>query len=149
MLENATHNTGPELAFPTFNVGGALFGINILNIQEINKHFDITRVPQSSDFIEGILNLRGRIVTIIDLGKKLDLDPVLKNKENRNIIVNSEDEYIGLMVDAICDVIIAGQNDIEPAPANIDGVKGKFFKGVLKTEKQLIGILNIDAVLKA
>ncbi len=148
MSENTTHSTGSELEFSTFKVGGALFGINILNIQEINKHFEITRVPQSSDFIKGILNLRGRIVTIIDLGKKLGLEPVFKNKNNRNIIVNSEDEYIGLMVDAISDVVSAKQKDIEPAPANIGGVKGKFFKGVLKTEKQLIGILDIDAVLK-
>ena len=87
-------------------------------------------------------------MTIIDLGKKLGLDPVTKGKDNRNIIVNSEDEHIGLLVDAISDVALAKQDDIEPAPSNIGGVKGKFFQGVLKTEKQLIGILDIDEVLK-
>jgi purine-binding chemotaxis protein CheW len=137
-----------DLEFSTFYVGGALCGINILNIQEINKHFEITRVPQASDYVEGILNLRGRIVTIVDLGKKLGLAPVGRNKDNRNIIVNSEDEHIGLLVDAISDVVIAKREDIEPAPSNIGGVKGKYFQGVLKTEKQLIGILNIDEVLK-
>ncbi|MDM8537963.1 chemotaxis protein CheW [Desulfobacterales bacterium HSG17] len=137
-----------ELEFATFFVGGALCGINILNIQEINKHFDITQVPQSSDYIKGILNLRGRIVTIIDLGKKLGLEPVNQTVDNRNLIVNSEDEHIGLLVDSISDVAIANQEDIEPAPSNIGGVKGKYFKGVLKTEKQLIGILDIDEVLK-
>ena len=148
MAENTTDSSSEDLEFSTFYVGGALCGINILNIQEINKHFEITRVPQSSDFIEGILNLRGRIVTIIDLGKKLGLDPVNKDKDNRNIIVNSEDEHIGLLVDAISDVVIAKADEIEPAPSNIGNVKGKFFQGVLKTEKQLIGILDIDEVLK-
>ena len=148
MDENVTDGSSIDLEFSTFYVGGALCGINILNIQEINKHFEITQVPQSSDFIKGILNLRGRIVTIIDLGKKLGLEPVTKDKDNRNIIVNSEDEHIGLLVDAISDVVIAKNEDIEPAPSNIGGVKGKFFKGVLKTEKQLIGILDIDEVLK-
>jgi len=137
-----------ELEFATFFVGGALCGINILNIQEINKHIDITLVPQSSDYIKGILNLRGRIVTIIDLGEKLGLEPVNQTIDNRNIIVNSEDEHIGLLVDSISDVAIANQEDIEPAPSNIGGVKGKYFQGVLKTEKQLIGILDIDEVLK-
>ena len=137
-----------DLEFSTFYVGGALCGIDILNIQEINKHVDITKVPQSSDYIKGILNLRGRIVTIIDLGKKLGLDPVNNSLSNRNIIVNSEDEHIGLLVDSISDVAIAKNEDIEPAPSNIGGVKGKFFQGVLKTEKQLIGILDIDEVLK-
>ena len=140
--------TSGDLEFSTFYVGGALCGINILNIQEINKHFEITQVPQASDFIEGILNLRGRIVTIIDLGKKLGLAPVNQDKDNRNIIVNSDDEHIGLLIDSISDVVIAKEEDIEPAPSNIGGVKGKFFQGVLKTEKQLIGILDIDEVLK-
>ncbi len=137
-----------DLEFATFFVGGALCGINILNIQEINKHFDITQVPQSSDYIKGILNLRGRIVTIIDLGKKLGLEPVNQTIDNINLIVNSVDEHIGLLVDSISDVAIANQEDIEPAPSNIGGVKGKYFQGVLKTEKQLIGILDIDEVLK-
>ncbi len=134
--------------FSTFYVGGALCGINILNIQEINKNFDITQVPQAADYVKGILNLRGRIVTIIDLGTKLGLEPVTESKDNRNIIVNSEDEHIGLLVDAISDVVSAGQDEIEPSPSNIGGVKGKFFQGVIKTEKSLIGILDIDEVLK-
>ncbi|MCD4719269.1 MAG: chemotaxis protein CheW [Desulfobacula sp.] len=148
MAETTIATSSEDLEFATFYVGGALCGINILNIQEINKHFEITKVPQASDYIEGILNLRGRIVTIIDLGKKLGLDPVNKDKDNRNIIVNSEDEHIGLLVDGISDVVIAKKEDIEPAPSNIGGVKGKLFQGVLKTEKQLIGILDIDEVLK-
>ncbi len=137
-----------DIEFATFYVGGALYGIDILNIQEINKNFEITKVPQASDYVEGILNLRGKIVTIIDLGKKLGLEPVNKDKDNRNIIVNSDDEHIGLLVDSISDVVLAQKSDIEPAPSNIGGAKEKFFQGVLKTETQLIGILDIDEVLK-
>jgi purine-binding chemotaxis protein CheW len=141
-------SSSEDMEFSTFYVGGALCGINILNIQEINKHFEITKVPQAADYIEGILNLRGRIVTIIDLGRKLGLEPASKDKDNRNIIVNSEDEHIGLLVDSIHDVVLAKNEDIEPAPSNIGGVKGKYFQGVIKTETQLIGVLNIDEVLK-
>jgi purine-binding chemotaxis protein CheW len=148
MTEMNIDSSSSDIEFSTFYVGGALCGIDILNIQEINKHFEITRVPQASDYIEGILNLRGRIVTIIDLGNKLGLEPVKKDKDNRNIIVNSDDEHIGLLVDSISDVVLAKKSDIEPAPSNIGGVKGKFFQGVLKTETQLIGILDIDEVLK-
>ncbi len=148
MAEDIVEKTSKDLEFSTFYVGGALCGINILNIQEINKHTDITKVPQASDFIEGILNLRGRIVTIINLGRKLGLDPVSKHKDNRNIIVNSDDEHIGLLIDSISDVVLAKADDIEPAPSNIGSIKGKYFQGVLKTEKQLIGILDIDEVLK-
>ncbi|MFA5904481.1 MAG: chemotaxis protein CheW [Desulfobacula sp.] len=148
MAKQSIETFSEDLEFSTFYVGGALCGINILNIQEINKHFEITKVPQAPDYIEGILNLRGRIVTIIDLGKKLGLSPVSKSKDNRNIIVNSEDEHIGLLIDSISDVVSAKKDSIEPSPSNIGGAKGKYFKGVLKTEKQLIGILDIDEVLK-
>ncbi|MFH2090991.1 MAG: chemotaxis protein CheW [Pseudomonadota bacterium] len=148
MAVKTVEKASEDLEFSTFYVGGALCGINILNIQEINKHFEITEVPQASDYIEGILNLRGRIVTIIDLGKKLGLAPVTKSKDNRNIIVNSDDEHIGLLIDSIADVVIAKKEDIEPAPSNIGGMRGKYFKGVIKTQKQLIGILDINEVLK-
>lgn len=138
--------TNMELA--TFYVGEALCGINILNIQEINKHFEITKVPQSSDFVVGILNLRGKIVTIIDLGKKLELSKIDNNKDRRNIIVSSKDEHIGLLVDSISDVVSSNEDQIEPSPSNLNGIKGKYFSGVLKTEDKLIGILNINEVLK-
>ncbi len=141
-----TQEANTELA--TFYVGKALCGIDILSIQEINKHFDVTTVPQSPNYVVGVLNLRGRIVTILDLGKKLGLSQIESNKKNRNIIVRSQDELIGLMVDSISDVVTAEQDRIEPAPSNISGLKGKFFKGVMKTQNALIGILDIEEVLK-
>lgn len=136
-----------DLEFSTFKVGEGLFGINILDIQEINRLSDITSVPQSPNYIDGILNLRGKIVSIINLGKKLELKPVQKSKNSRIIIIDSQEEYIGLLVDDICDVVATCHNDIEPAPPNIGGVKGHYFQGVLKTEKKLVGILDVNEVL--
>ncbi len=135
-----------ELA--TFFVGKSLYGINILSIQEINKHVDVTRIPQAPEYVVGVLNLRGRIVTVIDLGRKLGLTPIEADKNSRNIIVDSRDEHIGFLVDRISDVLPAEVDQIEAAPANIGGVQGKFFKGVLKTRNSLIGVLDIEEVLK-
>lgn len=135
------------LELATFYVGEALCGIDILNIQEINKHTEVTIVPQAPDYVRGVLNLRGKIVTIIDLGKKLGLDPVSKAKENRNIIVESNEEQIGLFVESISDVLTADPAKIEPPPSNIIGSQGRFFTGVFKTENKLIGILDIDKIL--
>jgi purine-binding chemotaxis protein CheW len=139
-------NSGFE--FSTLHIGSAICGIPILEIQEINKNFDITPVPQSSDYIRGIQNLRGQIVTIIDLGLKLGLAPVRSHRENKNIIVNVGDEPIGLMVDAIDDVLHADSTDIGPVPANIGAIRGRYFKGVVKRKHQLIGILDIEALFE-
>ena len=144
--ETATGGETVELA--TFYLGEALCGMDILNIQEINKLMEITKVPQAPEYVMGILNLRGRIVTIIDLGLKLELGSIEQTSENRNIIVSSKDEWIGLLVERISDVVLADVEKIERPPANICGVQGKFFKGVFKTEENLIGILDVAEVLK-
>lgn len=143
-----TEMNGRHLELATFLVGDALCGMDILKIQEINKHIEMTRVPQAPDYVMGILNLRGEIVTIIDLGKKLGLKSTDLGDNTRNIIVNSNGEHIGLMVEQIRDVVQADQEKTEASPANIGGVQGKFFTGVLKTENRLIGILDVDKVLE-
>jgi len=131
----------------TFYIGDHQFGINILKVQEINKNPPITTVPQSHEFIVGVMNLRGRIVTVIDLAAKLGLAFTAPGKYSRTIIVNSRDEYIGLQVDRIGDVVPVNTANVEPPPVNIDGVLGKFAEGVLKTGEGLIGILDVEAVL--
>lgn len=143
--ENRKSNGTVELA--TFYVGDALCGMDILKVQEINKLMEMTKVPQAPSYVMGILNLRGQIVTIIDLGKKLGLTVSEINEASRNIIVNSDNEYIGLLVSRISDVVEADWQKVEPPPANIGGVQGIFFKGVFKMEDRLIGILDADRVL--
>jgi len=140
------HSGTVELA--SFYVGEALCGMDILKVQEINKLIEITRVPQAPDYVFGILNLRGEIVTIIDLGKKLGLKSTELTDKTRNIIVNSNGEHIGLMVEKISDVIQVEWEKVESTPANIGDVQGKFFTGVFKTEGRLIGILDVEKVLE-
>ena len=134
-----------ELA--TFYIGDALCGMNILKIQEINKLMEMTKVPQAPAYVMGILNLRGQIVTIVDLAKKLGLSSTELTDKSRNIIVNSKGEHIGLMTSRISDVVQAGSDKIEPPPANIGGVQGRYFTGVYKTENSLVGILDVEEVL--
>lgn len=138
-------NESVELA--TFYVGEALCGMDILKIQEINKLMEMTTVPQAPDHVMGILNLRGQIVTIIDLGKRLGLSSITIDEFSRNIIVNSQHEHVGLLISKIGDVITADWDKVESPPANIGGIQGIFFKGVFKTDNHLIGILDADKVL--
>jgi len=140
------HSDTVELA--TFYVGEALCGMDILKIQEINKLIEMTRVPQAPEYVLGILNLRGEIVTIVDLGKKLSLKSTEMSDKTRNIIVSSNGEHIGLMVEKISDVVQAEWEKVEAPPANIGGVQGKYFTGVFKTEDRLIGILDVEKVLE-
>ncbi|MBU3983688.1 MAG: chemotaxis protein CheW [Proteobacteria bacterium] len=122
--------------------------MDILKIQEINKLMDMTKVPQAPSYVTGILNLRGQIVTIIDLGKKLGLGSTDTTLSSRNIIVSSPGEHVGLLVTRFSDVISADTAKIERAPANMGGIQGEFFSGVYKTDDKLIGILDVNKVLR-
>ena len=144
--ENTIMSNNLELA--TFYVGDALYGMDILRVQEINRLMDFTMVPQSPEYVMGIMNLRGQIVTVIDLSKKLGLSETDLKEESRNIIVNDQGEYIGLLVDRISDVVRTDTDKIEPPPSNMGGVQGRFLQGVFKMDKNLIGILNVEELLK-
>jgi len=132
----------------TFCLEDIIYGIDINKVLGINKVQDLTPVAQAPAYIKGLLNLRGQIISIIDLRIKLGLPPSRITGKNRVIIVNSNGEDIGLLVDTIYDVIIAETSNIEKTPPNLDKVQGKFFEGVVKSEDRLIGIIQIDAVLQ-
>lgn len=143
-----TKGNGKSVELATFYAGEALCGMDILKIQEINKLLEMTPVPQAPEYVRGILNLRGQIVTVIDLCRKLGLPSVEVDKEeSRNIIVHSGNEYVGMLVERISDVVRADTDAVQPPPANIGGVQGKYFEGVYKTDDSLIGILNAEEVL--
>ena len=144
---NTKTEHSPTVELATFYVGSALCGMDILNVQEINKLMEMTKVPQAPEYVTGILNLRGQIVTVVDLGKKLGLTSTDFSDTTRNIIVNSDNEYVGLLVSSISDVVEAKWEKVEEPPANIGGVQGAFFKGVFKTKDRLIGILDVHKVL--
>ena len=141
------HAGAKSLDLATFTIGGAAYGIDILIIQEINKLLELTPVPGALPYVQGILNLRGQIVTVIDLGLKLGLRNTHLNQQGRNIIVRSRGEYIGLLVEQISEVVRVDVNELESPPANMNGVQGEFFHGIIKTEDRLIGILDVEKAL--
>ena len=148
-MKNIAQETDKNLVeLSTFLVGDALCGMDILKIQEINKLIDMTSVPQAPSYVLGILNLRGQIITSIDLSQKLGLGTTDLSLDPRNIIVNSNGEHIGLLVKRISDVVQANTDRFEPPPSNMGGIQGEFFTGVYKTEDKLIGILDVEKVLR-
>ncbi len=149
MNGSQTNNTDAEqVDLATFYLRGTAYGIDLLKIQEINKLLVLTPVPGAPAYVRGILNLRGRIVTVVDLGYKLGLTETRVNKRGRNIIIRSRGEHIGLLVERIGEVLSAGIDEIEAPPANMNGVQGEYFHGIIKTEDELIGILDIERVLE-
>ena len=130
-----------------FQSGDLLCGLDINHVQEINQNLAITVVHRAPEYVRGVINLRGSIVTVIDLRKKFGFEPLQEEVETQIVIIRQGDEYIGLLVDSVSDVVLAGEDDIEPPPSNLGGVAGQYFKGIFKQENTLVAILNIEELL--
>lgn len=136
-----------EIQLATFAVGDLLVGLEIGRIQEINRQLDVTPVPKAPGFVRGVINLRGEVVTIIDPRTILGLPPATITRTSRNLVIQSEGELIGMMVDRIADILTICSSTIAASPANIQGVDGRFFKGVYTTEREIVVLLDLDELL--
>jgi len=131
-----------------FHVGSIVCGITIHNIQEIKKVREITRVHHAAPFVSGVINLRGQIVTVIDMRVKIGLEQHRLADTLQVIIVPHREELVGLLVDEVDDVLIVQKDMLHPPPANIGSVEGYFFTKVYKTEHELIAIIDKQRILQ-
>jgi purine-binding chemotaxis protein CheW len=131
-----------------FKLGDEEFGVDILKVREIEKlDQQITRVPKSPAFVEGVINLRGEIVPIVDLRKRFGLVVRQTSNEARVIIVDINDGQVGMIVDAVVEVIRLNVSAIENAPPITRGVDAYFLSGVAKIDERLIILLNLERAL--
>ncbi len=136
-----------ELQLATFYVGDLLLGVDLNSVQEINRHVDVTPVPGSPEVVRGVINLRGDVATVIDLRCLLGMGEAEVTRNSRNLITRSQGEMIGLWVDQIADIVSIRKSEMEPAPANVAGVDGRYFQGVYTTEERIIVILDLEEAL--
>ena len=122
------------------------YGIPIMQVQEIIKPPEITRIPNMPDFLEGIINLRGKIIPIIDLRKRFHLEEKGMTEETRVVVTNIEGQSIGLVADSVSDVIRLAQDSIDPIPSMMSQIDSEFLSGVGKLDKRIIILLNIEKV---
>jgi purine-binding chemotaxis protein CheW len=132
-----------------FVIGDELFGVDILTIQEIIRDTTITAIPDAPDFLEGVINLRGRIVPVIDLRKRLKLvEPEQINVDPWIIILSVEGRTTGFMVDRVTKVLNVPKQSIKPAPdIVVAGLKSQYIQGVCKMDQHLLILLNFSRIL--
>lgn len=134
--------------FVEFKLGEEEYGVDILQVKTIERMMPITRVPKAPSFVEGVINLRGEIVPVIDLKKRFDLAPGNITDNTRIIIVTIEDITVGMIVDSATEVIQLPEEAIEPAPTITSGIDSSFLDGVGKVEGKLLILLNLSKILK-
>jgi len=146
-LENTNSVSEELLQLVSFKIGEAEFGVDILHVQEINKMMELTIVPNTPPFVEGVVNLRGRIIPVLNLRSRLGLELKEYDSETRIIVVEMEDKTIGFIVDEVKEVLRIPKNITEQPPDVVTGVDSEYITAIGKLEDRLIILLDLSKIL--
>jgi len=135
------------LQLVSFKLREEEFGVNILQVQEIIRMQEITNVPNAPDFVEGVINLRGRVIPIVDLRKRFGLEAKEHSKATRIIVVMIDQVTVGLIVDEVSEVLRIPEDTVEPPPPIVAGIESDYIKGVGKLEDRLLILLDLNKIL--
>jgi len=135
-----------DMQVVVFSLGGEEYSVDISMVREIIRMVDLTRIPKLPEFIEGVINLRGQITTVIDLRKRFEMEPVV-NDNNRIIIVDSKGEPIGIIVDSVSEVMTVPPGQIEDMPSIKHARTQEYLKGICKVDDRILILLDLDKIL--
>jgi purine-binding chemotaxis protein CheW len=141
--------SGEVLQLVSFKIGDEEFGVDILKVQEINRMDQITRVPNAPDYVSGVMNLRGKVIPIVDLRQKFRLAKKDQDKDTRIIVVELKARVIGFVVDAVNEVLRIPRNVTEPPPPMVAGIGSEYITAVGKLEDRLLILIDLERILVA
>lgn len=144
-MEN--NGTSEELQLVAFKIDQEEFAVNILLVKEIEKIIHITRVPKAPDAIKGVINLRGEVIPVIDLRRRLGLVNKEIEEQNKIVIIRVNDIAAGIIVDSVSEVVRLSNSQIEVSPNLISSVEQEYIDGIGKLNDRLLILLNIDKII--
>ncbi|WP_292470458.1 chemotaxis protein CheW [Methanolobus sp.] len=147
--DSYVNNVGDDLQqLVIFSLGVEEFGINIMQVQEIIRMPEITRIPKTPDYIKGFINLRGKIIVVMDIDKRFGMSSKEITDESRIVVVDIEGTIVGLVVDSVSEVIRLKSSNIEQTPEIIaQKVNADYLKGVGKLNDRLLILLNLNNII--
>ena len=135
------------LQLVTFYLSKEEFAVDILNIQGINRMIEITAVPNAPDFVEGVINLRGKVIPLVNLRKRMGMQPQQWDRSTRFIVVEFTNKVIGFIVDSVSEVLRISKDTIEPPPPMMTGVNADYVTAVAKVQDRLLILLDLQKIL--
>jgi purine-binding chemotaxis protein CheW len=130
-----------------FELNGEIYGLDIAVVHEIIRMQPVTKVPKAPVYIEGVINLRGKVIPVIDLGKKFGMEKVERGKNNRIVVVNIQDATLGIIVDAVTEVLRIPTEAIEPVAGIVTYRQLEYLAGIAKLGEKMVILLALDKLL--
>ncbi|WP_018123562.1 chemotaxis protein CheW [Desulfovibrio oxyclinae] len=141
------HQDAELIQLVTFTIGHEEFAVDILRVQEIIRTMDITNVPRAPEFVEGVINLRGKVIPIVDLRRRFGLESRKHDKHTRIIVIEINMMIVGFIVDSVSEVLRIPSGTIEPPPPVVSGLESEYISGVGQLEERLLILLDLDQLL--
>ena len=146
-IEEDIEETVNEVQLVAFKLLDEEYGVSILNVQEIRDMTDITRVPYAPDYIKGVINLRGSVLPVIDVKKRIGLADAPYTPKTRIIIMKLQDISIGMIVDAVTEVLTVDGNHAAPPKSISNDARNKYINGIGNVDGRLVIMLNLDEIV--
>ncbi len=147
MSETEQTVTDPILQWVTYHIENEIYGVNVMQVQEVLRITEIAQVPGAADYVLGVINLRGNVVTVIDTRQRFGLPSKKPDDLSRIIVVEVEDNVIGMLVDSVAEVVYLHQSDIEPTPTVKKDESTYFIQGVSSRGDNLLILIDLDRFL--
>lgn len=135
------------LQWVTFRLAGETYGINVMQVQEVLRYSEIAPVPGAPSYVLGIINLRGNVVTVLDTRNRFGLQPAEVTDQTRIVIIEADKHVIGILVDAVAEVVYLRHSEIETAPNVGNEESAKFIQGVCHKSDELLILVELDKLL--
>ena len=135
------------LQWVTYRLGDETYGINVMQVQEVLRHTDIAPVPGAPEYVLGIINLRGNVVTVIDTRTRFGLEPAETTESTRIVIIESDEQVVGIMVDSVAEVVYLRSSEIDGAPNVGTEESVRFIQGVSNRDGELLILVDLNKLL--
>lgn len=139
----------PQVQLVTFRVGPEEFGLDVFAVHEILRYQEPTPVPKAPAFVEGVIDVRGTLVPVVDLRRRFEVKEAPVNDETRIVLVQYGGERLGLVVDAVTEVLRVPETAVSEPPAYIRGLAAEYVRGMVRQEGRLIVLIDIDRILSS
>jgi len=139
--------TGDERQLVVFQLGAELYGVEISRVHEIIRLQSVTKVPRAPSFVEGVINLRGKVIPVVDLRRRFGLPTSDHTRASRIVVVEIGDQVVGIIVDGVSEVLRVNTTTVEPPSPVVAGIDSEYLHGIAKLSDRLVILLDLDRIL--
>jgi|SRR5215218_5380468 len=148
-MRNVRQAAVPQVQLVTFRIGGEEFGLDVFQVHEILRHQEPTPMPKAPAFVEGVLDVRGTLVPVVDLRKRFEVHELRYDDDTRIVLVDFGGERLGLVVDEVSEVMRVAETAVTPPPQYVKGLAAEFIRGIVRLDGRMVVLLELNQILSS